>query len=70
VLGQGDGDVVGGFGDERLDGIENIDLLAGRQVELGGRPGGGFLGDLDLGGIAQPPELDQPRTSCRASSSW
>ena len=43
VLGKRDGNVVGRFGDERLDGIEDGQLLAGLEVQLGGGGGGALL---------------------------
>ena len=50
-------DVVGRLGDDGLDGVLDLDRLAGPQAELGGRLLGGVLGDLhfarelDLAGL-------------------
>ena len=59
VLGERDGDVVGGLGDQRLDRVDDGDLLAGFQPELGGGGGRRFLGHLDLGRVVEAPQLDQ-----------
>ena len=70
VLGDGHGHVVGALGDQRLDGVDEGDLLALLEVELGGRRRRGVGGDLDLGLVAEPALLDQLEQPCRASSSW
>ena len=59
VLGERDGDVVGGFGHQRLHGIEHGDLGAGLDLELGGCGVGALLRHLDLRRVVEPPELDQ-----------
>ena len=47
-LGDGDGDVVGRTGDDRLDRVLDRDCRSRAQAELGGRLGGGVLGDRQL----------------------
>ncbi len=59
MLGERDGDVVGRFGDESLDGVKDGQLLAGLEVQLGGGRGGALLCHLDLGIVVEPSELDQ-----------
>ena len=59
VLGHGDGHVVGALGDQDLDGIDESDLLALVEVELGGGRGSGVGRELDLGLVAEPALLDQ-----------
>ena len=49
LLGESDGDVVGGLGDEGLDGVLDGDVLAHGNLELGGGGVGGVGADLDPG---------------------
>ena len=57
IFGDGNGGVVGRFGDDALDGVFDRDGLAGFEIELGRILVGGVLGDLerrvelDLAGI-------------------
>ena len=59
VLGDGHGHVVGALGDERLDGIDQRDLLALFEPELGWCGLGRVGGDLELGLVAEPTLLDE-----------
>ena len=59
VLGDRHGNVVGALGDENPDGVEERDLLALGQIELGGCGRRGVGGHLDLGLIAEPALLDE-----------
>ena len=59
VLGDGNGHVVGALGDQRLDGVDERDLFAFRQIQLGRSRVGGVGRDLDLGLVAQPALLDE-----------
>ena len=59
MLGNRYGDVVGALGDENLDGIDERDLLALVEIELGGRRRHRVGGKLDLGLVAEPALLDE-----------
>ena len=58
-LRDGNGHIVGGFRDECLDGVDERDLFARLEIELGGRDGGSLLADCDLARIAEPALLDR-----------
>ena len=59
MLGHGHGHVVARLGDQRLDGVEQRDLGALLDVELGGLGRDGVGREADLGAVGEAALLDQ-----------
>ncbi len=58
VLGDGNGHVVRGLGDQRLDGVERLDLAALVHVEFGRLLPDGMGREADLGPVRHAPGFD------------